>query len=122
MLLRQFSKFFIVGGVGFCVDAGILYLLLDYLGPYYSRAISFFIAVFSTWLLNRNFVFGKTPNSKRESAHYFAVQGLGFALNLSIYSLFIYYSLAPLIALVIASGIAMFWNFAGAKLLVFKEK
>ena len=122
MLLRQFSKFFVVGGIGFLVDAGVLYLLLAQFGAYYSRLISFLVAVLITWLLNRHFVFEKTTNSTREGFSYFIVQGIGFLLNLSIYSFFIYQNLEPLWALVIASATALFWNFSGAKLLVFKGK
>ena len=120
MLLRQFSKFFIVGVVGFGVDAGVLYLLLANLGPYFSRLISFLIAVFVTWLLNRHFVFSKTQNSTREGISYFSVQGIGFLINFCIYSVLVYQEFMPFIALVIASAIALFWNFFGAKILVFK--
>jgi putative flippase GtrA len=122
MLLRQFSKFFVVGGIGFGVDAGVLYLLLAHLGPYYSRIISFLIAVLATWLLNRHFVFSKTQNSAREGISYFTVQGIGFLINFVIYSCLVYQGLIPFMALVFASALALFWNFSGAKFLVFKEK
>ena len=120
MLLRQFSKFFLVGGVGFGVDAGVLYLLLSNLGPYYSRLISFLIAVFVTWLLNRHFVFEKTQNIAHEGARYFAIQGIGFLINLSLYSYLVYQAFNPFISLIFASALALFWNFFGSKFLVFK--
>lgn len=121
MILRQFRNFFLVGGIGFLVDACILYLLLKSLGPYYSRIISFLLAVLVTWLLNRYFVFSKTQNFTREGVRYLSVQGVGFLINLIFYSYLVYRSFAPLLALIIASAVALFWNFTGAKYIVFKE-
>lgn len=122
MSLRKFSKFFIVGGIGFGVDASVLYLLLSILGPYYSRLISFLIAVLTTWLLNRHFVFEKTNNTASEGAGYFLVQGIGFLINLSIYSFLVYHALNPFFSLVLASAVALFWNYFSAKYFVFGGK
>jgi putative flippase GtrA len=57
MVKKELLRFAIAGTVGFVVDAGVLYLVKDSLGYYLGRALSFFLAVFCTWLLNRQFTF-----------------------------------------------------------------
>ena len=54
-----FGRFVIVGGVGFCVDGGILVLLHQYfgLGILVSRLFSFLVAGTTTWYLNRRLTF-----------------------------------------------------------------
>ncbi|WP_420792920.1 GtrA family protein [Lentisphaera marina] len=121
MIIRQFSKFIIVGAIGFLIDATILQIFLKFLGPYYARLLSFFIAVLGTWSLNRLYVFKKKKNTRNEACAYLSVQSTGFVINLAIYSFFIYKELLPFFALAIASASALIWNFLGAKYLVFKE-
>ena len=121
MLLVQLSKFVVVGSVGFVVDAGILHLLLPIAGPYNGRFISFAFAIVTTWLLNRNFVFKKRAEIHREGLSYLAVQSTGFLINFTLYSLLIHWHYLPFWSLVAASLVAMFWNFSGAKLIVFAQ-
>ncbi|WP_280174532.1 hypothetical protein [Pantoea rodasii] len=45
--------------LGFLIDAGALYLAKPFVGIYFGRLISFFLAVMVTWLFNRNVTFKK---------------------------------------------------------------
>ena len=72
MIKRLFS-FVVVGGIGFVTDAGLLMGLLRFtaLDPFTARLIAIAAALQVTWLLNRNFTFGK-------STRHAAVEGMRY--------------------------------------------
>jgi putative flippase GtrA len=126
--VQAFSRFALVGGAGFLVDAGILYSLTAGLGlsPVTARFASFFCAVTATWLLNRQITFRgqrATRYRGREWLRYVGVSSIGGGLNMAIYftlvSGFGVFHATPLAALAIASVAALIVNFAGSRLLVF---
>ncbi|MFC3217069.1 GtrA family protein [Comamonas sp. JC664] len=49
--------FLIAGSLAFVVDVVVLTLLRDVLGVYAARAVSFWLAATTTWLINRNISF-----------------------------------------------------------------
>lgn len=56
----KFLRFACVGGLGFVVDAGCFYLLLQIsVPPMAARILSFWLAASATWLGNRYFTFAK---------------------------------------------------------------
>lgn len=128
LVIKVFS-FGCVGVVGFLVDAGVLSALVRLAGMnvYVSRVVSFVLAVFVTWLLNRTWVFKdvekRDESKKREYASYLLVQGIGALINLGVFSTLIALNpsmkMQPVIPLAVGSFIAMFFNFAGAQLWVF---
>ena len=121
--MKQFLKFGIVGGIGFIVDFSILWLLARYylVDIYLARIISFCIAVFTTWLLNRNltFVVSNTLTKQKEYSYYFIIQTIGAILNYTIFILLIQnISICKeflILPLAIASVIVMFFNFLALK-------
>ena len=127
LLPEGFPAFVIVGGVGFIVDASILAILVHGYGwgDYTARLVSFAVAVTATWYLNRQYVFSakKTLNRRSEYSRYLAVQLIGMAINFLVYSLCIASSPTmdqwPVLALAVGSVVALFFNFAGARLFVF---
>ena len=129
-LPEGFPAFVVVGGIGFIVDASILAILVHGYGwgDYTARIISFAVAVTATWYLNRNYVFAasKTFDRRSEYGRYLAVQLMGMAINFLVYSLCIASSDVmdrwPVLALAVGSAVALFFNFAGARLFVFLGK
>jgi putative flippase GtrA len=79
LLRHRFVRFSIVGGVGFLIEATLLtyFATVPGIGAIKGRAISFPIAVVTTWWLNRTLTFQSTNNPHRESFRYFLVQSLG---------------------------------------------
>ena len=119
-----------MGGVGFCVDAGVLQVLVgaEGMNPVAARFVSFGCAVLATFELNRRWAFaGALPQPYLQRlATYLGVQGVGFVFNLGVYSA-AYLLLpapfnAPVLSLAYASALALLINFAGARFVVFRRR
>ena len=128
LLPEGFPAFVVVGGIGFVIDASILAILVHGYswGDYTARLVSFSVAVTATWYLNRRYVFSarKTLDRRREYSRYLAVQLIGMAINFLVYSLCIatveIMDQWPVLALAVGSAVALFFNFLGARLFVFR--
>jgi len=125
----KFAGFFAVGAVGFLVDGGLLWLLLEPLGPYLGRLLSFLTAVSVTYILNRQFVFADRTEGLtwRDSlAKYIAANSFGALLNLGIYTVLVALAFPlfghPLAAFAIAMATALFVNFALTNFVVFRRR
>lgn len=119
--------FLVVGTIGLVVDAALLAALVYSLGwgNYSARAVSFSVALTTTWLLNREFVFsdGKLQSTRREYARYLTLQLISMAVNLGIYSLCIASSATlaamPLLALAAGCASGLVFNYVGMRYFVF---
>jgi len=122
--MRSFLSFASVGTLGFLVDAGVLFGLLPYFGPYLARFGSFLVAILVTWRLNRLFTFKSRQDGWAEFKRYFVSQSVGAGLNYAVYALaiFTFESMArwPLAALGLGSVAGLAVNFVMAKRYVFK--
>lgn len=81
-------RFALVGGLGFCVDAGVLMAIIGLLGPDGGRLVSFCVAVGVTFLCNRTVTFADRRGRHAthiEFSRYFLAMIAGGALNLGIY-------------------------------------
>lgn len=128
LLRRQFSRFVLVGGFGFFIDAGLLTTLIDNdwsIIP--ARSCSFLFAVSATWFLNRLWTFdsGKVMSMRKEYFYYFNVQILGAFINLSIFfaliNIYPIFQEAPLIPLAIGAAISLVFNYLVSKKIVFRR-
>ena len=134
---EQFLRFAMVGGTAFFIDLGILRLVTAYgVGPYLGRVFSVIPAMIFGFLMNRRFTFRYDgPQRKRvQLPKYALVQVVGGLINYLIYAGFITY--APLyskieilgmpikliIGVAAGAGCAMFWNYAMARQVVFRDK
>jgi putative flippase GtrA len=118
LILRRLVRFTAVGTVGFAVDALVLAAGIHLLGlpPTLARIPSFLCALTSTYFGNRFFTFaqGKQPAPAR-FFHYLAASGVSNVLNLGVYALALALlpplSIAPFVALILATGVGMCANF-----------
>lgn len=128
--MKRFVSFGIVGSIGFIVDSSVLLFLvhmLDY-NILFSRIVSFIVAVFVTWLLNRYFTFSATSiniSKSKEYLKYLVIQTIGALINFCIFFILIY-SYEPfkdilIIPLAIGSGFALIFNFTMIKNKVYKN-
>lgn len=123
--MSQLVRFGLVGAIGFVVDAGVLYALLTVgINAYLARGLSFLVAVFVTWRINRQFTFSTGSTlSWREFGRYLAAMSLGGACNYGAYVAMLgvlsRHFWSPLFALAVGSLIGMVVNFLAAKFWVF---
>ncbi len=122
--MRRFGRFLVIGVIGFVADAGMLGALLMWtpLGVYSARLASIAFALTVTWLLNRLITFG--PSSRRvavEGARYGSVGIATSAINYLAYSALLWAvpDVPVIVALVVASVVALAFSFAGYSRLVF---
>jgi len=87
---RSVLWFLIAGSLAFVVDVVVLALRRDTLGVYAARAVSFWLAATTTWVINRNISFAGRSASGGLLTEYLRYMGLmlgGGAVNLAVYSL-----------------------------------
>ena len=126
--LRQFSTFCAVGAVGFCVDAGVLYLVLAvWPNPYLARLLSYLVAATTTWLLHRAYTFRDTagPRTGRQWMAYVSTNAAGGAVNYGIYAACVTLWPAaraePVLAVAAGSAAALAINFLVNKHVVYRQ-
>lgn len=130
MLSKQFISFSVIGGIGFFVDTGVLYILAySYdVSLYLGRLVSYLTAVTVTFLLNGYFTF---ENEFSRSGVGLVSQWLKFAscnvlgalVNYSIYALLIGFSSwfyqYPVLAVAIGTLFSVNINFLLSRRYVF---
>ena len=126
-LRSQMVGFALVGGAGFATDA-LLFMALHHglgLPVMAARALAFLPATGVTWALNRRFVFLTAGGAQRgaEYLRHLLVQAIGIAINFGTFYLAVRAGLGAgngqSIPLALGSGVAMVFNFVGARRLVF---
>jgi putative flippase GtrA len=117
-------RFGVTGLAGFLVDAGVLALMVHWIGadPFTGRTVSAPIAIVFTFVCNRYWSFAtlNKPSIGSSFASYVSTQGAGFLCNFAVYSLVLLSVSSPIVALAIASAAAMFVNYLGARFLAFR--
>lgn len=124
--MKRIVRFVFAGGIGFVADAAVLAMLLATtpLGPFGARLISIGVALTTTWLLNRHLTF--EPSSRRVAVEGARYGGVGIAtsmVNYLAYSLILLAlpAMPPLLALGVASLVAMTLSFLGYSRFVFDK-
>lgn len=126
----QFSKFAMVGSIGFFVDALSLVWLLEINWSLFpARMASFACAVSATWYLNRIWTFKQyrvdTSKVVQQYGSYLTVQAIGAGINIGSFFLVIYWfpmaRAEPLFALAVGSLVAMGFNYVLAKNVVYTK-
>jgi putative flippase GtrA len=121
-LRRQILRYGLVGGLGFLIDAGLLYALAAWGANLYgARVASFAAAVTVTWALNRSWTFGHSnrAGAGRSYVGYIVVQVIGSLANFVIYAGAL--NILPptpgnaVLALACGSAVGLIVNFTGAR-------
>ena len=129
-MATRFARFAVAGAVGFLVEAVIITWLVSGLDMniFVARAVSFSLAVTSTWAINRNFAFAGLQQERkgREYSAYFLVQMIGAALNLTVFvavvSAWPQFRATPVIPLAIGAAPALIFNFVASQSWVFNDR
>lgn len=141
-LVKQFSKFIIVGGVNTLIDFAVLNALMFltgiHKGPslFVLNCISFSVAVVNSYYMNKRWTFKEAAagivdkNAAVQFSQFFVVSLIGITINGLILTGITSYIAAPFglsdqlwanVAKLVATGASLVWNFIGYKLFVFKK-
>jgi len=125
-MIWQFTRFGMVGAIGFVFDTATVYALRLPLGLYGAGIAAYFVAVTVTWGLNRVWTFrgqGQGP-AHRQWAKFVVANFLGFLLNRGTYAILVTVSALcaaqPVLAVAAGSLLGMFTNFGLSRRLVFR--
>jgi putative flippase GtrA len=124
--VKRIFWFLVAGASGFAADAGMLALLLYVtpLGPFGARILAIVFALGVTWSINRAITFGRSRFPLVvEGARYSSVGIASAVLNYGIYAgiLLLVPALSPLVAIAIASLLAMAFSWTGYSRFVFQK-
>lgn len=141
-LVKQFSKFVIVGGINTGIDFAVLNALMylsdirSGLGLFVLNCVSFSVAVVNSYFMNRRWTFREAAvgiadkNNAVQFSQFFVVSVIGIVINGSVLTLIATYIPAPFglnqqlwanVAKLFATGASLVWNFLGYKFIVFKK-
>jgi putative flippase GtrA len=126
LIVVQFLRFGVVGGIGFLVDTATVYGLRTVLGLYGAGLVAYVIAATGNWVFNRIWTFrgqGSGP-AHRQWAKFMLTNLVGFVLNRGTYALLVMFVAAaahePVIATAAGAVAGMFANFSLSRKLVFR--
>lgn len=141
-LVKQFSKFIIVGGVNTGIDFAILNALIYITGftkgweLFVLNCLSFSVAVVNSYYMNKRWTFKEAAaglgdkHAAVQFSQFFIVSIVGIAINGIILTSITTYIVPPFglsdqlwanVAKLFATGASLVWNFIGYKLFVFKK-
>ena len=126
VLVMQFLRFGVVGGIGFVVTTAVVYATRPLVGAYLAILPGFLVAATGNWVLNRLWTF--RGRGSRGLAHewvmFLATNALGMVLNAGTYWVLITVSafcaqhlVVPLVAGTLAG---LFANFTLSRQVVFR--
>ncbi len=121
---RQFSSFLAVGVATTGVHYGVLIALVESLGtnPVVATTAGFVTAALLSYLLNRRYTFDERPAFHSGLFKYYAAVSVGLVLNAGVMALLTRWGAYYLLAQIIASGVALVWNFLAARFVVFRRR
>lgn len=118
-------KFGVIGGLSFLIDCGLYLVFTRQLHVFYltAKVASFSVAATNSFVWNRRWTFrSRSPNRVRQGGQFLLVASTGAALNAGImYVLHGVSGFDDLLALVVATGIVMFWNFLANRHWTFRD-
>jgi len=121
-LQRQFFRFAAVGVVGTAVHYAVMLALiaLANVSPVVGTCAGFLVSLGASYALNRLWTFDKRPPWARGFATYFLVCAVGLAINMGIVALAIGAGVHYMLGQVVATFVALFWNFLSSRFIVFR--
>jgi putative flippase GtrA len=125
-VLLQFFKFCLIGFLNTLVDFAVYLFFSRIIGLYffYANLLSVFIAMSSSFVLNKYWTFKNHDQAvKKQYLMFLLVNTVYFILNNAIvFGLVHYFNAWDVLAKIIAIMIGLFWNFGANKYWTFKEK
>ena len=124
-MINQFCRFALVGGVGTAAHYMVLIIMVSGLNihPVVSSTAGFIVGMVINYSLNRRFTFRSQRTHREAFWRFVSVAFIGMLINSTAMAFFtMYLDLFYLFAQVLATIMALSWNFLGCRKWVFKEK
>ena len=124
--LLQFFRYAFVGAIATIADWGVLFLLTEWVTPYYlfNAVIAFFAGLTVNFVLSKKFVFSGEKNQYSPSTEfvvYGIIGAIGLLLTMGImYVLTERLKLYYMVSKIISTIVVFVWNFAGRKLVLYR--
>lgn len=127
LIVRQFAKYLLVGGLAFLVDFSALFVLTDYLGLHYliSASLAFLLGLITNYLLCIALVFDyRALENASHEFYIFALIGIAGLLlnNVLMFLLTELLDLHYLISKAGAAAVILLLNFSLRRSLLFVER
>lgn len=120
LFAKHAFKYYLVGASGILVNLGVLFVLTEFVGLWYllSSTIAIYVSITSNFLFNKAWTFRDTVIKQRSFLMYgkfigVSLVGMGIQLGFNymfVEKLSVYYLLAALISIVIASSVNFILN------------
>ncbi len=124
--IEQGAKFLLVGLMNTGIDIGLYFALTRYLAIFaqasvFAKGISYGAGVLNSYLWNRSWTFKSKDRSWKTFAPFMVSNLIGLSVNAAVLWLGLLLSLPEILALLIATGVTLVWNFIISKLVVFNR-
>jgi putative flippase GtrA len=120
---RQFLIFAAVGAAATVVQYSVLVLLVEFarVQPVPAAVLAYMCGALVSYLLNSRFTFGETKTAFGKGlVKFLLVNVIGLGLNTAIFTALVHLHVHYLLAQMVATGLVLVWNYAGARLFVFR--
>lgn len=128
LISSQFTRFALVGMIGFVADTVILLSVVRFLGllPLPARIVSFVCAASLTYVLNRHFTFEYPANAPTRWLRYLLTTSIGALINIGAFQMWISVSGADSLQLaigtMIGSLLALSFNYIASRKFIFVQR
>jgi putative flippase GtrA len=130
LALPRILRFAFVGGIGFLVDSGVLYVAIYALqiGPYWGRVLSYLLGATSTWYFNRAITCqdARGGHKGKEWLIFVSCSLVAFGVNYLVYTSFLWLAgrnlWTPLVGVGLGSIAGLAVNYPASRYLVFRER
>ena len=123
--IQQFALFLLAGGTAtvfqYCVLVGLVEAAQT--SPTWAAILAYLCGAMTSYFLNFRFTFKHSRTEFRKGlARFFMVNVIGLGLNTLIFMTLRSFGAYYLLAQSFATGLVLVWNYAGARLFVFRDQ
>lgn len=120
---RQFLRFATVGAIATIVQYSVLVALVEFVRvqPVPAAVLAYLCGALVSYFLNARYTFGATNTAFGKGlVKFLIVNVIGLGLNTAIFTTLVHMHVHYLLAQMVATGLVLIWNYAGARLFVFR--
>jgi len=117
---KELKRFLVAGLSAVGTDLAMYYVLLNFLTPGLSKAISFLLGTIVAYVINKYWTFEKHDKSLKEMMLFAVLYACTLGLNVFTNNLVLDQTGVVFFAFLVATGVSTVLNFIGQKFWVFK--